>query len=135
MRNFRLRIVPVAILAILFTSLGCNEATSNYPIGQLSARVIDANNAGIFGVEADLYKLDGGGAQLWRRSLTSTNGIAVFGASDGGVVAGDYFIRVTFNSNHDLAPGQSNDRPVTVGEGDDLVVTFNAVARGPSPAP
>jgi hypothetical protein len=93
--------------------------------------VIDANGAGIFGVEADLYKLVGGGALLWRASLTSSTGVAVFGASDGGVAVGDYFIRVTFRSNHELAPGETNDRPVTVREGDVLVVTFNAVARGP----
>ena len=129
MRSFRMRIVPVAILAILCTSLSCNSSTDVSPIGQLSARVVDANNAGIFGVEADLYKLDGGGAQLWRRSLTSSNGVAVFGASDGGVAVGDYFIRVTFNSNHALAPGQTNDRPVTIEEGDEVVVTFNAVTR------
>jgi uncharacterized protein YfaA (DUF2138 family) len=132
MLNFRRRIAPLAILAILCTFLSCNSATSTSAVGQLSARVIDANGGGIFGVEADLYQLVGGGAQLWRRSLTSSNGVAVFGASDGGVAVGDYFIRVTFKSNHELAPGQTNDRPVTVGEGDDLVVTFNAVARGPT---
>jgi hypothetical protein len=131
MHNLRRRIAPIAILAILCTSLSCNSATSTSPIGKLSARVVDANNVGIFGVDADLYKLAGGGAQLWRASLTSSNGVAVFGASDGGVAIGDYFIRVTFHSNHDLAPSETNDRPVTVREGDDLVVTFHAVARGP----
>lgn len=132
MHNLRRQIAPIAILAILGTSLACNSATSTSPLGRLSARVLDTNNAGIFGVDADLYKLVGGGAQLWRASLTSTNGVAVFGASDGGVAVGDYFIRLTFNSNHDLAPGETNDRPVTVREGDDLVVTFRAVPRGPA---
>ena len=131
MHTFRRRIAPIAILAILCTSLSCNSATSTSPTGKLSARVLDANNGGIFGVEADLYKVVGGGGLLWRASLTSSNGVAVFGASDGGVVVGDYYIHLTFNSPHLLAPGETNDRPVTVREGDDLVVTFHAVAKAP----
>jgi hypothetical protein len=131
MHGFRRRLAPITVLAILCTSLSCDSATSTSALGKLSARVVDANNAGIFGVEADLYKLVGGGALFWRASLTSSNGVAVFGANDGGVAVGDYFIRVTFNSNHELAPSETNDRPVTVREGDDLVVTFHAIARGP----
>lgn len=131
MHDFRRRIASIAILVILWTSLSCDLATSTSEIGQLSARVVDANGAGIFGVEADLYKLVGGGTLLWRASLTSSNGVAVFGASDGGVAVGEYFIHVTFRTNHDLAAGETNDKPVTVRAGDVLVVTFNAVARGP----
>lgn len=131
MRVIRPPIIAVAALAWLLVSLGCNGATTTYPLGKLSARVVDANNAGVQGVAVDLYKLVGGGALLWRASSTSSNGIAVFGASDGGVVAGDYYIHVTFTSNYQLGTGESNDRPVTVREGDDIVVTFHAVAKGP----
>ena len=101
-------------------------------MGQLSIRVIDQNSAGVFGVSADLYKVIDGGGLLWRRSLTSSNGVAIFGAADGGVGTGDYYIHITFSSNHDLAVGETNDRPVTVAAGDNIVVTFHAVAKGPS---
>jgi hypothetical protein len=131
MRNIRRRIAALAVLAILCTTLSCGSSTSTGPIGQLSIRVIDANNAGIFGVSADLYKVISGGGLLWRRSLTSSDGTAVFGAADGGVGAGDYYIHVTFSSNHQLAVGETNDRPVTVVAGDNVVVTFHAVAKGP----
>ena len=131
MRNFRRRIAPLAILTILCTTLSCGGATSTGPIGQLSIKVVDQNNAGIFGVSADLYKVVSGGGLLWRRSLTSSDGTAVFGAADGGVGAGDYYIHITFSTNHQLASGETNDRPVTVVAGENTVVTFHAVAQGP----
>ena len=131
MRNFRRRIAPLAILAIVFTTLSCGSSTSTGPVGALSIRVTDQNNAGIFGVSADLYKVVSGGGLLWRRSLTSSDGTAVFGAADGGVSPGDYYIHLTFSSNHQLAVGETNDRPVTVVAGDNIVVTFHAVASGP----
>ena len=132
MRNFRRRIAPLAVLAILCTTLSCGSSTEAAPMGQLSIKVVDQNNAGVFGVSADLYKVISGGGLLWRRSLTSSNGVAIFGAADGGVGAGDYYIHITFSSNHDLATGETNDRPVTVAAGDNIVVTFHAVAKGPS---
>ena len=131
MRNFRRRIAPLALLAIIGTSLSCGSSTATAPLGQLSIKVVDANSVGIFGVSADLYKGVPGGGLLWRRSLTSNDGTAVFGAAEGGIEAGDYYVHLTFSSNHELAVGETNDRPVTVVAGDDLVVTFHAVAKGP----
>lgn len=131
MRNFRRRIGPLAIFAILCTTLSCGSSTDTAPLGKLSIRVIDANNAGIFGIDADLYKGVAGSGVLWRASLTSSDGTAVFGAADGGVGPGDYYIHLTFHSNHQLAAGETNDRPVTVKGGDDIVVTFHAVTKYP----
>lgn len=131
MPALRSRIRVIAALAVILGALGCGGSTTTYPLGKLSAQVVDANNAGVQGVFADLYKVVGGGSLLWRASLTSSNGVAVFGASDGGVVTGDYYIHVTFSSLYALAVGETNDRPVTVREGDDLVVTFHAVPKGP----
>jgi hypothetical protein len=132
MRNFRRRIAPLAILAAVFTTLSCNSLTDTVPLGKLSVRVIDANNAGVFGVFADLYKGTVGNGVLWRASLTSSDGTAVFGAADGGVVAANYYIHLTFGTGHQLAVGETNDRPVTIQAGDNIVVTFHAVAKGPS---
>jgi hypothetical protein len=131
MHNFRRPIAPLAILVILCTTLSCGSSTGTVPLGKLSIRVVDANNAGIFGVDADLYKGVVGSGVLWRASLTSNDGTAVFGAADGGVVAGNYYIHLTFHSNHQLAVGETNDRPVTVGGGDDIVITFHAVTKDP----
>ncbi|HMJ16820.1 MAG TPA: hypothetical protein VK478_00385 [Gemmatimonadaceae bacterium] len=133
MRNFRRGIEALAVLAILGTTLSCGSSTSTGPVGQLSIKVVDQNNAGVFGVSGDLYKVVSGGGLLWRRSLTSADGTAVFGAADGGVGAGDYYIHVAFSSNHELAVGETNDRPVSVVAGDNTVITFHAVAKGPSP--
>lgn len=121
----------VTVFAIILGVFGCNSTTGDFAVGNLSAHVVDANNVGVSAVRADLYKVMQGGSVLWRASLTNSDGVAVFGATDGGVVAGDYFIHLTFTTPFDLAAGETNDRPVTVHEADNLVVTFHVVGRGP----
>lgn len=122
-----------AILALLcaFTALACSDSTSASALGKVSAQVIDANNTGIQGVQADLYKIVPGGAVLWRSGLTSTDGVAVFGASDGGVVTGDYYIHLSFVNNYRLVAGETNDKPVTISSGSENVVTFHVEAARP----
>jgi hypothetical protein len=127
----RLQIVSALAFACALSSVACSDSTSVSPVGKLSAQVVDANNAGVQGIKADLYKVLGGGAVLWRSGLTSSNGFAVFGATEGGVVTGDYYIHLSFVTNYHLADGETNDKPVTVSEGDDNVVTFHVVPAGP----
>ena len=122
--------LPIAVC--LLTTLACGDSSSPVALGKLSAKVVDANNIGVQGADADLYKVIDGGGLLWRASLTSSDGVAVFGASDGGVAAGDYYIHISFINGYQLAPGETNDKVVTVKEGDDDVVTFHAVAGGPT---
>jgi hypothetical protein len=129
MRNFRRRIASLAIFAILCTTLSCGSSTEPFALGQLSVKVVDANNVGIFGAYADLYQGVPGSGILWRATLTSSDGTAVFGAADGGVSVGTYYIHLTFNSAHQLAPGETNDRPVNVTAGSDIVITFHAEAK------
>ncbi|MGI8402069.1 MAG: hypothetical protein ACR2NS_10795 [Gemmatimonadaceae bacterium] len=131
MLSARSRATSVAILAIVLGVSGCNSSTGDFALGKLSAHVVDANNAGVSVVKADLYKVLEGGSILWRATVTSSDGVAVFGASDGGVVAGNYYIHLTFTTPYDLAAGETNDRAVTVRGGDDLVVTFHVVAKLP----
>jgi hypothetical protein len=93
--------------------------------------VLDALNNPVRGASVDLYKLTPSGKVYWRASSTDSAGIAVLGAKNGGVIEGDYAIHVGFITWHDLGPGETNDRPVTVKAGDDTVVTFRVVARVP----
>jgi 5-hydroxyisourate hydrolase-like protein (transthyretin family) len=129
----RLRIVSALAFACAASSLACSDSTSVSPVGKLSAQVVDATGAGVQGVNADLYKVIEGNSVLWRASLTSSDGIAVFGASEGGVAAGDYFIHLSFINGYKLAANEANDKTVTVSSGDDNVVTFHAVSAGPGP--
>lgn len=130
MRVISLRVATVPALCLL-ALVGCSDSTSASALGKLSAQVVDANNAGVQSVNADLYKVIDGGSILWRSGLTSSNGVAVFGATDGGVVAGDYYIHLSFVTSYRLATGESNDKPVTVSGGDDNVVTFHVVTAAP----
>lgn len=120
----------IALLTIIAGALGCSSSTGNSALGNVSARVVDANNAGVATVRADLYQVLEGGPILWRSSITNSDGVAVFGAADGGVVAGDYYIHLTFSSPYNFAAGETNDRAVTVRGGDNVVVTFNVIAKG-----
>ncbi len=134
MRDLRRRVSTLAACAVLLGSAGCT-ITDTYALGDLRARVVDQNNVGIQGVLLDLYKMQGSNAVYWRATATSANGVGVFGERDGGVVPGDYFVRVSFVSQHRLAAGQTNDRPVTVAEGDDITLTFIAEPTTIGPPP
>lgn len=115
-------------LALLLGSAGCS-LNESYPLGNLSVRVINQNDAGVGGILLDLFKVEGSQPIYWRASATSSNGVGVFGERDGGVIEGDYFIRVVLTPAYQLAAGETNDRPVTVREGDDLTVTFRVVPK------
>jgi uncharacterized protein YfaA (DUF2138 family) len=131
MRVVSSRVSVIPVFVCLLASLACNDSTSASALGELSAQVVNANNAGVPSVKADLYKVIEGSAVLWRSGLTSSNGVAVFGAADGGVVAGDYYVHLSFVTNYRLADGETNDKAVTVTGGDENVVTFHVVAVAP----
>jgi hypothetical protein len=128
-----LRVVrrQIAAFAIGVVFLGINGCRKHYPLAKLAVRVVDGNNRPLRGAAADLYRLTPSGKVYWRASRTDSAGVAVFGAKDGGVIKGNYQIHMSFITWHDLAPGETNDRPVTLKEGDDTTLTFKAVARLP----
>lgn len=124
----RRRFTLFPALVLFLGAVGCN-ATTTGPLGRLSAQAVDTKNVGVPGIVADLYREEGGSWLLWRTSTTASNGIGEFGTSDGGVIAGEYVVRVRFVTQHELAPGESSDRPVTVKDGDNIVVTFRVVPK------
>ncbi len=128
----RSRFLVLPVLALVLGVSGCN-VTETYPVGSLSAEVLNDNSVGVQGVRLDLYKVEGAVSTHWRQAVTGEDGIGVFGAADGGVAAGIYYIRVTTTPTMELAPGESNDRPVVLGEGDEIRVTFRVIPRAPPP--
>ncbi len=131
MRVLHRRIGVHAALVVLLATLGCSRPSMMYPLGKLSVRVIDAQNKPVRLTAVDLYKVTPSGKVYWRASSTDSAGIAVLGAKNGGVIEGDYLIHITDITWHKLAPGETNDRPVTIKAGDDTVITFRVVARLP----
>jgi hypothetical protein len=119
----------------LSTALACNASTDPSSTGTISVKVVDATETGVRTVNVDLYKVLGGGATLWRAGSTSSNGMAFFGVDDGGIDAGDYFVHLSFVTGYQLAPGEGNDKPVTVQGGDNVAVTFHVVPSGPIGSP
>jgi hypothetical protein len=135
MRVVHRRIAVHAALVVLLATMGCSRLSTKYPLGKLSVRVIDAQNKPVRLAAVDLYKLTPSGKVYWRASSTDSAGIAVLGAKNGGVIEGDYVINISDRTWHKLAPGETNDRPVTIKAGDDTVVTFRVVARLPMRIP
>jgi hypothetical protein len=111
---------------ILAMALACRRS---YSLGRVSVQTVDANNAPVSGVAADLFKITSSGRIYWRASRTGLNGFAVFGEKDGGVIEGDYVIRVSPMPWQTLAPGEANDRAVKLKVGDNTVVTFRVVPK------
>jgi hypothetical protein len=126
------RIVTGAGFIALLVSAGCGMFGHHYPLGKLSVLALEAGtNKPVQGEAVDLYKLTPKGKVYWRGSYTSRNGIAVLGAKDGGVIEGNYVVHISDITWHKLAPGEANDRPVTIRKGDDTVLTFRVVQRLP----
>lgn len=122
---FRIRGCGVLLISAIVVA-----CTRSHPVGKLSVRVIDANGAPVGGVTADLFKITPSGRVYWRASRTGGNGVAVLGAK-GGVIEGEYVIRIGLMPWQKLAPGEATDRALTLKAGDDTVVTFRVVARLP----
>ena len=130
MRILSRHFFALTLLTALSVIGACGHG-EHYPLGKLAVRVIDDQNKPVRGAAADLYKLTPSGRVYWRASRTDSAGIAVLGAQNGGVIEGDYQIHVSFISWHELVPGETNDKPVTLKEGDDTVVTFRIRPRLP----
>lgn len=116
------------MLLIFAFALAC---TRSYPLGKLSVQTVDANNAPVGGVAADLFKVTPSGKVYWRASRTGGNGFAAFGEKNGGVIEGDYVVRVSLMPWQKLAPGEANDRAVRLKAGDTTVITFRVVPKTP----
>lgn len=130
MQTFARRVGTFILAGALPGLIACRRA-EHYPLGKLAVRVMDIENKPVRGAAADLFKITPSGRVYWRASSTDSAGIAVFGAKDGGVIEGDYQVHISFTNWQELVPGETNDKPVTVKEGDDTVVTFRARARLP----
>jgi len=121
-----------AALAIVILALACARS---YPLGKLSVKVVDANGAPVFGVAADLFKVTPSGSVYWRASRTSSDGVAVFGEKQGGVIEAEYVVHISLMPQLKLAPGETNDRALTLTEGQNIVVLFRVVPSLPRRPP
>lgn len=126
----RRQMAALTILAALSGMIACGRR-EHYPLGKLAVKVIDDQNKPVRGAAADLYKLTPSGRVYWRASRTDSSGIAVLGAQNGGVIEGDYLIHVSFITWHELVPGETNDKSVTLKAGEDTVITFRVRPRLP----
>lgn len=98
---------------MLFGGAACNDTSgTNYVTGVVTVTVTDTNNAPVSGVQFNLMLPDN--ATTWRTIVTGSDGKGTFGSEDGGVVLAQAYL-VVFPSQvqWNLAPGETNNKPVT----------------------
>jgi hypothetical protein len=127
-RSFRRLVIIGAIVA----ASGCRRA---YPLGSISVRVVGEQNDPVSGVPVDLYRIEPKGRVYWRAVRTGSTGSAKFGEKNGGVIEGDYVIRITPMPWQRLATGQASEHTVNLKKGDDVVVEYRVVPRRPPAGP
>lgn len=135
MRLIRSRTVrPVAVLAVvLLSAAGCNAAaTESFPLGQVVVVVTDTNNAPVSQIQLNLMLPDK--ATLWRTAVTGSDGTAQFGSGEGGVLVQSYLVRFPSSIQYALAPGETNDKPVTAIENQTVTVQLKLMKVAPGPA-
>lgn len=124
--NFvRSRLTRNVVLAglILFGGVACNSSsTGNYALGNVTAVVTDANGAPVEQVQVNLMLPDK--ATLWRTAVTGSDGKAVFGSGEGGVLVQAYLVYFPSAVQWSLAAGETNYKPVTAVENQTVTVQF-----------
>jgi hypothetical protein len=103
---------PVMLLAAV-SSFGaaCNASESTgYSLGNVEA-VVTENGLPVSSVQVELWLPDK--QTLWRQAVTGTDGKAIFGSGEGGVLVQDYLVFFPSNVQYTLAPGETNYKPVT----------------------
>ena len=116
-----IRLVCLSALSVL--AVGCNDTSSpQYKLGNVTAVVVDTNGAPVDQIQVNLMLTDK--ATLWRTAVTGTDGKAVFGSGEGGVLVQDYLVFFPSSVQWSLASGETNYKPVTAVENQTVTVQF-----------
>src|SRR6266481_3856040 len=109
--------------ALLLGGVACNDTSSpSYPLGNVMAVVTDANGTPVDQVQVNLMLTDK--ATLWRTAVTGTDGKAVFGSGEGGVLVQSYLVYFPSSVQWSLAAGETNYKPATAVENQTVTVQF-----------
>jgi hypothetical protein len=102
---------------------GCTDfSTTPDSLGHVTVSVTNQNNVGVQGLVVDLLMQDK--LTVWRSIRTGSNGGGEFGAADGGVIAQVYYVRLDPGVDYEIAPPDTNDKPVVVVIGQSYAITF-----------
>ena len=116
------------LAVVLAVASGCTDfSTTPVSLGRVTVAVKDQNNAAVPLIVVNLLMSDR--IQIWRSLRTSVDGTGEFGKEDGGVKSQIYIVRIIEEGDYSLAPGETNDKPVTVVIGQTHHITFNMVKR------
>lgn len=109
----RLKHIATAIvIAAAFVACQASNIDKFPDPGHVVVHVNDQNSAPVSGATIDLVFPDNG--FVWRSAVTDASGNASPGAGDGGVLPGNYNVRITPPTGYHLAAGASNSVPITV---------------------
>ena len=113
----------LSLAGVLVFGVACNDTTgTTYRLGTVTAVVTDDTGAPVDQVQVNLMLPDK--ATLWRTAITGSDGKAVFGTGEGGVLVQDYLVFFPSSVQWSLAAGETNYKPVTVVENQTVTVNF-----------
>lgn len=97
------------LVALSIFGAACNDTSGpSYALGNVEAFVTEGTTP-VSGVQVNLMLTDK--ATLWRTAITGSDGKALFGAGEGGVLVQDYLVFFPSNVHYTLAPGETNYKP------------------------
>ena len=125
------RLAVAGVIAAAFPA--CTDFSSAPDsLGHVNVTVTDQANAGVPNLVVDLLMQDK--VTIWRSLRTNSSGKGEFGSADGGVIQQTYYVRLIPGTDYELAPAETNDKPVVVVFGQTYDITFK-VARKQIGAP
>jgi hypothetical protein len=129
----RKALVPGSLALLLLFASGCSSystPTQTYVLGRIQVAVTDTAGAAVPQLSVNLTLTN---KSIWRASLTSSDGKAEFGASEGGVIIQNYLVHLILTGQYVLAPNETNDKPVTPIENQLIVVQFEVMKTSITP--
>ena len=113
----------VCLSALLPLVVACNDTSApQFALGNVTAVVVDTNGSPVEQVQVNLMLPDK--ATLWRTAVTGSDGKAIFGSGEGGVLVQDYLVFFPSSVQWSLASGETNYKPVTVVQNQTVTVQF-----------
>jgi hypothetical protein len=116
--RFARSVMLLAVVSVFGAACNASESTG-YALGNVEAVVTD-NGVPVGQVQVNLMLPDK--ATLWRTAITGSDGKALFGSGEGGVLVQDYLVFFPSNVQYTIAPGETNYKPITAVEGQTVSV-------------
>ena len=128
----RTRLLPALLTCLCALLSACSEPldfSTVIPTGRLVVEVVDTSNAPVPDVPVTLLLLSD--SSVWRTGRTGADGKVEIGAEDGGVLTGDYLVRVSPPAGYRILPTEIHPVPLRIRTDSTLTVQVTLLKSSP----